>query len=285
MQTQWVAERGGNGGGRRKDGRKGSDLIIPVPLGTQVIEVETGNIIADITLHDQKVTIAKGGRGGKGNDFFKSATRQTPDFSQPGEEGEAREVLLSLKLLADIGIVGLPNAGKSTLISVISKARPKIADYPFTTLTPSLGVVQPFTGKSFVVADIPGLIEGASEGKGLGIAFLKHIERTAVLVHLIDVSAPTLLDDDDPEAVFKNYQTVRKELSAFSTESQDETKIDERPEIVVLSKTDIVDEDTLKRAIEPFISMGITPLTISSATGEGIRELVEEMAKQIFQSY
>lgn len=275
FQSQWQAERGGSGEGRRKDGKKGTDLIIPVPLGTEVYDLNTGEIIADVTADEQRVIIAKGGRGGKGNDFFKSATNQTPHHAQPGEEGESKKVRLSLKLLADVGIIGFPNAGKSTLISVISQARPRIADYPFTTLTPTLGVVRAFNDKTFVVADIPGLIEGASEGKGLGIAFLKHIERTSLLLHLVDAAAPTLLGDEDPAAVYASYQAVRRELSSFSAE------LAARPELVALSKVDLLTDEAREQLCAYFEKKGVTPLCLSSATSEGVQAVVEEMARRV----
>ena len=278
LQPQWNAGRGGNGEGRRKDGKGGADLIIPVPLGTEVISIDSGEVIADITVDQQRTIIAKGGRGGKGNDFFKSATNQTPYHTQPGEEGEARRVRLSLKLLADVGIVGLPNAGKSTLISTISEARPRIADYPFTTLTPSLGVVRAFGEQSFVVADIPGLIEGASEGKGLGIAFLKHLERTALLLHLIDIAGPTLHDDFDPAAVLAQYHTIRKELCAFSSD------LATRREIVALNKIDLVTEERLEEICGVFHAAKIFPLCISTATREGVPSLVEQLGRAVLES-
>ncbi len=275
-QPQWMAGRGGNGEGRRKDGKTGADLTIRVPLGTEVIDLNTGAVLADITTDLQQELVAKGGRGGKGNDFFKSATNQTPQHAQPGEPGEERKIQLSLKLLADVGIVGFPNAGKSTLISAISEARPRIADYPFTTLTPTLGVVRAFGDRTFVVADIPGLIEGASDGKGLGIAFLKHIERTALLVHLVDVAGPLLEGNEDPEAVIANYNAVRRELCAFSDD------IAERQEIVVLSKIDLIPKEALAQLCELFKSRGTSPLCISTATGDGVKELVAEMGRLVF---
>jgi GTP-binding protein len=174
FQPKWHADSGESGGGNNRNGKSGTDLELRVPLGTQIYDAETEELLADVTLPNKKICVLKGGRGGKGNSFFKKATLQAPDFAQPGELGERRQLRLNLKLLADVGIVGLPNAGKSTFISRVSAAKPKIADYPFTTLTPQLGMVRVDEGKSFVVADIPGLIEGAHIGKGLGITFLKH---------------------------------------------------------------------------------------------------------------
>ena len=187
FQPQWKAENGVMGGTSNKTGKSGEDIIVKVPPGTEVYNVDTGELIVDLTETEKPFCLARGGRGGKGNTFFKSATNRAPEHSQPGEPGDAGNFKLILKLIAHVGLIGLPNAGKSTLISTISSAKPKIADYPFTTLVPNLGVVQGSFGGSFVVADIPGLIPGASDGKGLGISFLKHIERTKILAHLIEL--------------------------------------------------------------------------------------------------
>lgn len=225
------AEDGRPGGGGMKSGKSGDDIVLRVPLGTIARDTDAGKDIGEITETGQRVVLAQGGKGGLGNTHFKSATRQAPQYAQPGEPGEEREVTLELKLLADIGLVGFPNAGKSTLISAISAAKPKVADYPFTTLAPNLGMVYLGDYRSFVMADIPGIIEGASEGKGLGIRFLKHIERNAVLLFVI----PS--DDDAPAA---QYRTLLRELEAFDSE------LLTKPRIVALSKTDLLPPDMLE---------------------------------------
>ncbi|MBX7138885.1 MAG: GTPase ObgE [Oligoflexia bacterium] len=272
----WDAENGAAGGGSGKDGKQGQDLIIHVPVGTQILKLEVDDIIGDLSSDGQRFVLAKGGRGGKGNAFFKSATNQAPEHAQPGEEGESGEYRLSLKLVADVGIIGFPNAGKSTLISRISAARPKIADYPFTTLEPNLGVVRAKGGNSFVVADIPGLIPGAHSGKGLGIKFLKHIERTRLLVHLVD---PNQLDTEGrPVPLTHAFEAINQELSAFSQELAD------REQIVVVSKADTVTDQapaqdflaTLKRS-------GIECRQISSVAGTGIEELIDLIARRLQQ--
>jgi GTPase len=263
------AGHGQPGAGKKKSGRGGSDAIIRVPLGTQAFDEESGALLADITFHDQVEVIAKGGRGGKGNDFFKSATNQAPTYAQPGESGERKSVTLTLKLIADVGLVGFPNAGKSTLLSCISKARPKIADYPFTTLTPQLGVVSPFPGSSFVVADIPGLIEGAHQGKGLGVDFLKHIERTKAIFHLVDISDS--FDEStscyNPDKLIDKVNYIRKELESFST------TLASLPYIIGISKIDIVnDRNVISRAKQALEAAHHTVLPFSSSTGEGLPE-------------
>jgi len=225
---RWVAERGEHGMGSNKSGRAGSDVVLPVPPGTIVRDAGTREILAEIIEDGQEVIVAKGGRGGKGNSFFATATHQAPREWQPGEEGEAHKLELELKLIADVGLVGQPNAGKSTLLSVISAATPKIGDYPFTTLSPNLGVVQLSDHRTFVVADIPGIIEGAHEGKGLGLQFLRHIERTRLLAFLIPI------DSMDYQA---EYDQLRAEIAAYSPELVD------RPHCVVFTKLDLLGED------------------------------------------
>src|SRR5215212_1005163 len=224
FQREWKAGRGEHGMGSNCSGHHGDDVTIELPIGSVVRDKTTGELIADLTHDGQRVLVAKGGRGGQGNQHFATATRQAPRFAQPGEEGEERELFIELKLIADIGIVGLPNAGKSTLISVISAAKPKIADYPFTTLVPNLGVVSADDNETFVVADIPGLIEGAHEGHGLGDQFLRHVERCSVLVHLVDLSANET-PDVDAEVIARELQLHSRTLA-------------EKPRIVVGSKTD-----------------------------------------------
>ncbi|PIR17115.1 MAG: GTPase ObgE [Deltaproteobacteria bacterium CG11_big_fil_rev_8_21_14_0_20_49_13] len=220
------APNGGHGMGSQMNGRSGKDAILSVPIGTIVKDIGTGEVIADITKHDEEVVVARGGRGGLGNMNFKTSVNQAPRKAQPGEKGEVKRLSLELKLLADVGLVGFPNAGKSTLISAVSNARPKIADYPFTTKTPYLGVVR-HKGKSFTVADIPGLIEGAHKGMGLGIRFLKHVERTRLIVHLIDVTNPEVPDP------MEAYKIIRHELKNYS-EGLEKTR-----EIIAVTKIDI----------------------------------------------
>ncbi len=262
--AKWEAQSGAPGEGSCKDGRSGEDLQIHLPIGTQVLRMPSKELVVDLD-HDQKVfTLCKGGRGGKGNNFFKTSTNQAPTHAQPGEEGESGEFLLSLKLVADVGLIGFPNAGKSTLISRISAARPKIADYPFTTLTPNLGVVD-VHGHSFVVADVPGLIPGAHQGKGLGIKFLKHIERTRVLAHLID---PNQLDENgEPLKPKIAFELINRELKSFSAE------LGQRPQIVVITKAETVGREALEDTKREFESAGYQTVIISSVTGEGIDQL------------
>jgi GTP-binding protein len=266
------AEKGGQGSGNNRKGHTGEDLLIHVPLGTEAYNQASGELIADITDHDQKIVLAQGGRGGKGNAFFKSATNQAPEHTQPGETGEESEILLSLKLIADVGLLGFPNAGKSTLISRVSSARPKIADYPFTTLVPQLGVVKA-PARSFVIADIPGLIPGAHTGKGLGVQFLKHVERTGLLVHLID--ATQVNDDGTPCNAYENYRAINFELESFSPEL---AKI---PQIIVLSKHDAIDEERRQEVLKEFKAHDIAPLEISSVSGFGIDLLLNTITSNL----
>lgn len=233
FKKEYKAPNGDPGQGSQKNGRSGSDLLIEVPVGTLVRDVETDTLLYDLVTPDQQVIVARGGRGGQGNLRFKTSTNRAPRFAQPGEPGERLTLKLELKLIADVGIIGLPNAGKSTLISAISAARPKIADYPFTTLTPNLGVVGVGEDGSFVVADIPGLIEGAHTGVGLGIRFLRHVERTRLLIHLIDASA---LDEQDP---LQTFRAINAELAKYSH------ALAQKPQLVVLNKLDITGSDQL----------------------------------------
>ncbi len=261
------AERGQHGSGSNKHGRKGKDLIIKVPVGTIVKDAETGEIIADLVKDGQRVVVARGGRGGRGNAAFKTATRQTPDFAEEGEKGEERWIELELKLLADIGIIGFPNAGKSTLISVLSHAKPKIADYPFTTLSPVLGVMELDRGRSVVLADIPGLIEGASKGEGLGHEFLRHIERTKALIHLIDISD---FREREPEEAF---EIINKELKEYSPE------LLKKPQIVVGNKIDLLtDKSLIDRLKKYFESKGYPFVAVSLATKENVDELKRKIS-------
>lgn len=264
------AERGEHGMGSMCTGKDGLDLIVKVPSGTIIKDEDTGEVLADMVLDGQTYLACKGGRGGKGNAHFTSATHQTPRFAQPGEEGTGRRLKLELKLLADVGIIGFPNAGKSTLIAHISAARPKIADYPFTTLVPNLGVVAFGDWAGFVVADIPGLIEGAHEGKGLGIKFLKHIERTRIFIHVLDLSPETGRDPLD------DFKVVNSELKAFNSE------LAERPQVVALNKTDITETaDELPGLLKFFKGLGIKVFPISAATGKGLTELVNHVGGQV----
>src|SRR3954470_18233197 len=247
----WVAERGEHGMGSNKSGRSGADIVMPVPPGTILRDAETGEIFAEILEDGQEAVIAQGGRGGKGNAFFATATHQSPREWQPGEEGVIRILEMELKLIADIGLVGQPNAGKSTLLSVISAARPKIADYPFTTLQPNLGVVQLSDHRTFVVADIPGIIEGAHEGKGLGLQFLRHIERTRVLAFLIPIDA---LDWQ------VEYKQLRHEVAQYSAE------LGEKPHCVVFTKMDLLGEDE-PPPIEAPDAFGVFAISAAGRTG------------------
>ena len=253
----WQAERGEHGMGSNKTGRSGADVVLPVPPGTVIREVG-GAILGEVLAHGDEVVVARGGRGGKGNAFFATATHQSPREWQPGEEGELRSLELELKLIADVGLVGKPNAGKSTLLSVISAARPKIADYPFTTLSPNLGVVQLSDARTFVVADIPGIIEGAHRGKGLGLQFLRHVERTRVLAFLIPLDAP------DPN---HTYRQLRTEVRLYSE------ALYAKPHIVVLSKRDLLPDDAALPAIDAPGAVAV--LTVSAAGRLGIDELLE----------
>eukprot|EP01132_Coremiostelium_polycephalum_P001053 gene1053-1335_t len=258
-----VAEDGQQGGASRSTGADGGDVVLEVPLGTVIKDAETGDILIDITEEGQKVIVLQGGKGGLGNDNFKSATHQTPRYAQPGLPGEERLIKLELKLLAEVGLVGFPNAGKSTLLSVLSAAKPKIANYPFTTLVPQLGVVPYHDHQSFVLADMPGILEGASEGKGLGIRFLKHIERNQVLMLVIAADTPQ---------VDQAYKTLIKELTAYNPQLLD------KPRILVLSKTDLINEEE-KEAIQQQLPQGIPSIFISAVIEEGLEVLKDQVWK------
>lgn len=258
------ADPGQPGGGSRRSGRRGEDLRLRVPVGTVVYDAASGEQLADLTAPGQEVVLLAGGKGGQGNARFATPTNRAPRFAQPGLDGEERRVRFELKLMADVGLLGFPNAGKSTLISRVSAARPKIADYPFTTLVPNLGVVSWAEGKAYVVADIPGLIEGAHRGVGLGIQFLRHIERTRVLVHLID---PT--DGRDP---LEKYRALRAELAAF------DPVLTRRPERVALTKADVTGVREGFPAIqEAFGAEGVEVCLVSAVSGFGLAELVREI--------
>ena len=259
------AEHGGQGLGSQMHGANGDDKIVKVPLGTLVYSEENGELIADISKHDQCLVVAKGGKGGFGNEHFKSSTNQAPRETTPGEPIEEHVLRLELKLIADIGFVGLPNAGKSTLLSVVTAARPKIADYPFTTLQPHLGIAELDIDRRLVMADIPGLIEGAADGAGLGHRFLRHVERTGALVHLLDVFPE---DGSDPVA---NYKTIRGELERYSSE------LAAKEEMIVFTKIDLLPEEELDDYVGELASrLGIEkPLMCSGATHVGIRNVLE----------
>ncbi|MBW2239239.1 MAG: GTPase ObgE [Deltaproteobacteria bacterium] len=266
------AKKGAHGQGKKKTGKNGQNLVIELPPGTLVTDANTGSVIKDLVKTNETFVIAIGGRGGQGNTRFKTSTNRAPRFAQPGEPGETITLKLDLKLLADVGIIGLPNAGKSTLISAISSARPKIGNYPFTTITPSLGVVQTDWAEPFVVADIPGLIEGAHKGTGLGIKFLRHIERTRILVHLIDIAT---IDLDNP---LQAYNIINQELALYNSE------LAQKPQIIVLNKIDL---PHIRKAAEIFQSavkdrkIGL----ISALTGKGVEELKRQIVHVLNQSY
>lgn len=258
-----VANRGDNGGGSNMYGRSGDDLIIKVPAGTVVKDSESNKIIADLTEIGQKAVIAKGGRGGRGNSKFATPTRQAPEFAEPGMPGEERWVTLELKLIADIGLIGFPNVGKSTILSMVTGARPKIANYHFTTITPNLGVVDIPGIKSFVLADIPGLIEGAHEGVGLGVEFLRHVERTRLLIHVIDVSG---IEGRDP---IEDYNKINEELKLYNE------KLSKKPQIVAANKTDITGADeNFEKLKAEMDKRNVKMFKISAATNKGLRELM-----------
>ena len=265
FQREWKAGRGEHGMGSNCSGVNGADVTIELPLGSVVRDKDSGELIADLKEDGEKIVVAKGGRGGQGNQHFATATRQAPRFAQPGEEGEERQLFIELKLIADVGVIGLPNAGKSTLISVISAAKPKIADYPFTTLVPNLGVVKADDDETFVVADLPGLIEGAHEGHGLGDQFLRHVERCSVLVHLVDLST-----GEQPD---KDAATIAHELALYS-----ET-LAAKPRIVVGSKLDSAIEGNSKKLRAYAKKQGYDYYEISAVVGEGVRELVRTLAR------
>jgi GTP-binding protein len=262
-QQHQVAKNGGHGSGNNRTGRSAVDLEVIVPPGTVVKDYETGEILADLSELGQTFIVAKGGIGGKGNAHFKTSTHQTPRFAQEGMDGEERWLKMELKLLADVGLVGFPNAGKSTFISLVSAARPKIADYPFTTLTPHLGVVKYADAPSFVVADIPGLIAGAHEGLGMGIQFLRHVERTALLVHLIDIS-------QDPHTnAWKNFTAINKELESYNPQ------LLAKAQMACLNKIDLpAVREKVKKSVAQFQKKGIILHPFSAATGEGLQDIL-----------
>jgi len=265
FRQHFKAPKGAHGQGNDRNGRKGQDIRLIVPLGTLVRELETGEVLADLTAEGQTLVVAQGGRGGKGNKHFATATHRTPRFAQSGEPGIEAWLLLELKVLAHIGLVGLPNAGKSTLLSGLSAAKPKISDYPFTTLSPNLGILENNQGERLTIADIPGIIGGASQGAGLGLKFLKHIERTLVLVFLIDGSLPG-------EEPFLSYQTLVKEMEAYNTALLDKIRL------VVVNKMDLPQSKAnFKRIQKAFKKLKQDVIPISAKTGEGIPFLINHL--------
>ena len=267
-QKKFKAENGKNGEGANKYGRSGEDLVIKVPRGTIVKDAETGKILADLSELGQKELILSGGRGGKGNSHFATSTRQAPRFSQEGEKGEEKELVLELKLLADVGLLGFPNVGKSTLLSVVTDATPKIADYHFTTLEPNLGVVKSEYGDSFVIADIPGIIEGASQGVGLGIQFLRHIERTRLLLHVIDVSG------SEGRNRVEDFNIINEELKKYSE------KLSKRKQIIVANKIDSMQDEKLYKDLEKMAKeKGLEIYKISAVTRKGVKELMARVSE------
>ncbi len=262
FRPRWQAEKGEPGGRTDCNGKSGEDLVMKVPVGTLIVDLETNEVLADLHTKGQTVVVAKGGRGGLGNMNFATPWDQAPRKAQPGEPGDRRKLRLELKLLADIGILGFPNAGKSTFIAAVSRAKPKIADYPFTTLVPNLGVVRVDDDRSFLMADIPGLIPGAASGAGLGVRFLKHVERTRVLLHLITVQ------DEDIDLLAR-YDALMKEVTLFGEE------LAQRPQIVAVSQIDLPDARAAWELYKPmFAERGIELRAVSAVSGEGVRELV-----------
>ncbi len=265
-----VARRGGHGKGSNKTGEDAPDMIIPVPVGTVIIDVATDKLLADLASPGDRYVVARGGMGGKGNAWFATSTHQAPRFAQEGTAGEESWVRLELKLLAEVGIIGLPNVGKSSFIARVSAAKPKIADYPFTTLIPNLGVARYGEGQSFVLADIPGLIRGAHLGAGMGIQFLRHVERTLVLLHILDISVSEKL------SAWEDYQAINQELGHFSP------LLLEKPQVVAINKIDLpTAKERLREAREIFAEKGIETFPFSAATGEGVRAIMDVLVKKL----
>ena len=263
-----IAKRGQHGEGSNKTGRSADDVLVIVPVGTLIKDAETGEILADLTTDGQTFMAAKGGIGGKGNAHFATSRNRAPHFAQEGMPGEERSLLLELKLLADVGIIGMPNVGKSTFIAKVSASRPKIADYPFTTLTPNLGVVYPDADTSFVIADIPGLIPGAAQGLGMGIRFLRHVERTTLLLHILDITK-----DTDP---WTDFEAINRELAQFSPE------LAQKPQIVGINKLDLpLTQERIKKEIDNFRGKGIEVFSFSAVTGDGIKEVIGTIVRKL----
>ena len=265
---KFKAKNGENGSGSHCNGKYGEDLYIKVPIGTVIKDAETGKVIADLSEPNQKELILKGGRGGRGNSHFATATRQAPRFSEDGEKGEEKELILELKLLADVGLLGFPNVGKSTFLSIVTDAKPKIANYHFTTIEPNLGVVKTKDGDGFVIADIPGIIEGASEGVGLGIQFLRHVERTRLLLHFLDVSG------QEGRNPVEDFYAINKELKKYSE------KLSTRKQIIVANKIDVMQDDTLLKEVEKLSKKEeMEMFKISAVTKDGVEELIDYVTK------
>ena len=267
---KFKAKNGENGSGSHCNGKYGEDLYIKVPIGTVIKDAETGKVIADLSEPNQKELILKGGRGGRGNSHFATSTRQAPRFSEDGEKGEEKELILELKLLADVGLLGFPNVGKSTFLSIVTDAKPKIANYHFTTIEPNLGVVKTKDGNGFVIADIPGIIEGASEGVGLGIQFLRHVERTRLLLHFLDVSG------QEGRNPVEDFYAINKELKKYSE------KLSTRKQIIVANKIDVIQDDALLKEVEKLAKKEkLEIFKISAVTKEGVEELIDYVAKTL----
>ncbi len=265
---KFKAKNGENGNGSHCNGKYGEDLYIKVPIGTVIKDAETGKVIADLSEPNKKELILKGGRGGRGNSHFATATRQAPRFSEDGEKGEEKELILELKLLADVGLLGFPNVGKSTFLSIVTDAKPKIANYHFTTIEPNLGVVKTKDGDGFVIADIPGIIEGASEGVGLGIQFLRHVERTRLLLHFLDVSG------QEGRNPVEDFYAINKELKKYSE------KLSTRKQIIVANKIDVMQDDTLLKEVEKLAKKEkMEMFKISAVTKDGVEELIDYVTK------
>ena len=265
---KFKAKNGENGSGNHCNGKYGEDLYIKVPIGTVVKDVKTGKVVVDLSKPNQKELILKGGRGGRGNSHFATATRQAPRFSEDGEKGEEKELILELKLLADVGLLGFPNVGKSTFLSTVTEARPKIANYHFTTLEPNLGVVKMKNGDGFVIADIPGIIEGASEGVGLGIQFLRHVERTRLLLHFLDVSG------QEGRNPVEDFYAINEELKKYSE------KLSTRKQIIVANKIDVIQDEKLLEEVEKLAKKeGLELYKISVATKQGVQELIDHVSE------
>lgn len=266
---KFKAKNGENGSGSHCNGKYGEDLYIKVPIGTVVKDAKTGQVVADLSKPNQKELILKGGRGGRGNSHFATSTRQAPRFSEDGEKGEEKEIILELKLLADVGLLGFPNVGKSTFLSIVTDAKPKIANYHFTTIIPNLGVVKTKNGDGFVIADIPGIIEGASEGVGLGIQFLRHVERTRLLLHFLDVSG------EEGRNPVDDFYAINNELKKYSE------KLAKRKQIIVANKMDVVNDEILKQVEELAKKEGLELYKISGATKQGVQELIDYVEKTL----
>ena len=265
---KFKAKNGENGSGNHCNGKYGEDLYRKVPIGTVVKDVKTGKVVVDLSKPNQKELILKGGRGGRGNSHFATATRQAPRFSEDGEKGEEKELILELKLLADVGLLGFPNVGKSTFLSTVTEARPKIANYHFTTLEPNLGVVKMKNGDGFVIADIPGIIEGASEGVGLGIQFLRHVERTRLLLHFLDVSG------QEGRNPVEDFYAINEELKKYSE------KLSTRKQIIVANKIDVIQDEKLLEEVEKLAKKeGLELYKISGATKQGVQELIDHVSE------